>query len=647
MGFKGIVELDDFALKAAVDLAARQPRCDQTTNQLPVLTVPSLSDTVPIWHGATGETEQVSLQTLGQLIGGGGGGTSFISQQTNFTNFAANYGYFVQQAGGPTTGANTTAMTTMLAAMGASTPSGGIAYIPQASYSINFSGGGFTVPQGAVLYALGEGGSGISNVPDIFHFTAAGDGTLFNSSGPHGYAGAWYYNLSLLASSPTQQSTCAINGAVLNVSVQNCFFQNWPIAFYCSSTGGRFIGCGIQLTNNGLNGPTPTVTNGCTIPNLSALPGVGPGFQVIVQANQTLIMGPGEWDDNSQGTKNVGAIALGGVNSSGPTEHCTIRDYHLSDWTWGISYNHSLASASPVKATHVSSIHAQSYASCVLMMVGHANSSIYGEKYIGCNFQKSHASTDSSPLIYVDATTNTSSANNIDDIEFTNCTVFGDANSPQANQYGYNLFSCSDFRINGGCVSNMGSTGGACANVAITGPVATVTLTGVNLKSNYPNANNHTNYSNYGLLVFGASLASNSNIQLESCIFDANYVTAPVHVTGTVTSGAVIQITDCAGYNDQNTAILANASAAPITGSSAQSASTAGSLSGGVNYYGPSVIMFTAGSSGVTFTINGLAQTIPANQAYIAYIPNSFDKISFSSAASTAIATGTLLWVGK
>ena len=119
------------------------------------------------------------------------------------------------------------------------------------------------------------------------------------------------------------------------------------------------------------------------------------------------------------------------------------------------------------------------------MMVPGQNTQIYGEKFTSCTFWKSHGSSDSSSCIYLDATTVGSGNGSINDIEFLNCTVYSDQNTPTSNVYGYR-FSGSDIRIDGGQVGNMGASGGA--GVAITGPVGNVTITNVRFSPNYVNA---------------------------------------------------------------------------------------------------------------------------------------------------------------
>jgi hypothetical protein len=98
-------------------------------------------------------------------------------------------------------------------------------------------------------------------------------------------------------------------------------------------------------------------------------------------------------------------------------------------------------------------------------------------------------------------------------------------------------------------------------------------------------------------------------------------------------------VTNCAGYNDQNTSIntLAN-----IATGTAYSAATQGA-NGGTSYWGPSFVMFTAKSTGGTFQYNGgTAQTLLASQVVCLTLASAYDTIQFNTHVPAAFT-----WIGK
>jgi hypothetical protein len=140
--------------------------------------------------------------------------------------------------------------------------------------------------------------------------------------------------------------------------------------------------------------------------------------------------------------------------------------------------------------------------------------------------------------------------------------------------------------------------------------------------------------SQYGLLITGNPLA----VQVNNCnMFGFNGPgQTPISVTGT--PGTLI-VTNCLGYNDQNTVIntLAN-----ITTGTPYSAATQGTHSG-TSYWGPSFVMFTANAYGGTFQINGgAAQTLLASQIVTLFLNSPYDAIQFNTFAPAAFT-----WIGK
>lgn len=223
----------------------------------------------------------------------------------------------------------------------------------------------------------------------------------------------------------------------------------------------------------------------------------------------------------------------------------------------------------------------------------------------------------------------------------------------QLNQYGVQIGTAEYVSIIGGQISQCGTTMGndGSANVCISGSPTCVNIENVNLSPVYAGANaggstgsTGSGPSQYGLLILGnptsvlvsgcyaigvVSIAgSPGTIVLDNC----SGLTSVV-VTGSPTS---ISITNCAGYNDQNTPVntLAN-----ISAGIPYSAHNQGS-NGGTNYYGPSIVTFTANPGGGTFQVNGVVQTPLAGQIVTVFLLP-YDTIQFNTLPAA------LNWTGK
>ncbi len=100
--------------------------------------------------------------------------------------------------------------------------------------------------------------------------------------------------------------------------------------------------------------------------------------------------------------------------------------------------------------------------------------------------------------------------------------------------------------------------------------------------------------SEFALLIKGDP----SYIQVDNCYMGGGWAASPESVSGA--PGSLV-ITNCPGYNDENTPIntLLN-----ITAGRAYSAATQSGF-GGTNYYCPSFVMFKASPSVSSFQYNG------------------------------------------
>ena len=610
--------IDQFAYKAAVDLAASQPRCDQTTNQLQVLALPSSSDTVPIWHMATGQTEQVSIATLAAIFQGSVGGP--LAYNADLSGLGLyNYGFF---GGVPSasTGTNSTAMTSMLAAMGALNGGlgGGAAFINVGTYNINT--GPYYIPTQTSMTSpgltVGTGNSG--NIQSTFY--VQNNGTLFTTNPQSiGWGGTYIQNIGISWANATGQSTgniafdCSHSS---NVRLHQCMFQSCPIALH---TDHRSNSVGLTECTINYLGPSGVGPGGWSPGSLGT---TGAGFCAIQFGSpECYAIGPSDFSQKPPSSGGpLGNTCIGITQSA---EHTYIHNLHLSDWDVGISYNINPNNTSNgVKYSHVGFLEINAWTSGVFIQAWTSTAVIYSEKYVSCTIFQSQSSTvTGNALIYVDA--NGGPNNNVEDIEFVNCTVY------QSGGHGLQINTGNNIRVTGGTYSGNSSSGGA--GIAITGACGYVQVTNANLNPRYNNAANLSNQQ-YAILITGSPVQP---VIINNCMMN-NYAGAPVHVTG---SPSELRIINCVGYNDQNT-VISTVAPTSSTNSSAQTA--AGLGSGAINYYGPSMVTGIANASGSTIHISGTAYAVPANGFFCFMLPNPSDQWFW-----TVNAPANFTWLGK
>lgn len=622
-----------------------------TIFQQSLLPSPDITDVIPIGHQADGKGYSVTLQSIGNVIGGGGGFAGVLPINTNATALTIyNYAQYgaLQTAAAAT---NTTAMNNMITAINAANPIGGWVWIPKYNYSINFASGGYLLPYNTFLWGLGGGGTGVGGGASSYHFTmTAGDGTLFSAGGgAHSSGGNYFFGLSSIATA-TLTSTCCIYAAGWNPRAMKCNFVNWPVAFFADGLSSGMEQCTVQY-NSGPAGTGTTTVNGTLMPAVSGA-NIYAGSQpvmCILSSPQAYVIGPGEYlKKNGASPANTVGIGIGG-NSGDPAgggvvEHGTIRDIHLSQFQWGISYLWNIgtiqtnlgnfaayAGSNGAKFTTVTGVEVDSFSSAVLMACPF-NANIFNEKYVGCLFQRSDGSTDNSAIVYIDPLTSLGNSNSaIFDIEFTNCSVINAQDHSTLNCYGYNIVGGDSIRILGGNVCNMGATGGA--NIVV-GGANNVSIIGVRLQPGVPAAINGVpnSPSQYAVLINGTP---GGKCLISDCIM-TGYSGSPISVTGTINQ-AVLFVINCPGYNDQNTPINTVAN----IGTAAQQSynQTANS---GTSYYGPSYVLYTANAGGGTLKISGgAAFTLAANQTGSFFLNSPYDSFQFS------LAPAAIQWYGK
>jgi hypothetical protein len=582
----------------------------------------------------------------------------------NAVDFAAN--------GGANPSDITSALTSTFNAIFNTTPVGGMLWIPEFGYqvdSVSQSGSPLLVPYCAIIQGLGTGGENQGGANGAFHFNINGTGsgangnTLFYLSGAHNSGGTKFKNLGFRwLSSGTANDQCINVNNGWAVVAEGCFFRDCPIAFNSDALASGLLNSAINYTAGSPNN----------------------AVAVILQAPQTFAFGPGEYaqdavvpDQNSG--KNPGPTNCVGVMiCGGPLfgEHCQVFGLHLSDWSYGVCFNTSnpwpgsgfanfatatmnltnpgtpLSTGSQDALIH--NIECQAYVTAIYIQPASSSGNIYGVKVSDSYLVKTHNSQDDGgslgvpgAIVYID--TNGGANSNVSDIELVNCTIFSDVSSASPhqgirhnNQYGVNISTGDNIRIISGRISNCGTTGSptadGTANIAITGAVGMVTIDAVNLSAQAAQASQQRP-SQWGLLVSGNI---NGPVNVTNCNFGTSGwgASGPVSVTGTTSANNPLYITNCPGYNDQNTVIN---TLAHISANTAYSAHNQGSNSG-TSYYGPSFVMFTASATGVsTFQYNGgTAQTLVPKQVVCLTVASPYDTIQFNGNAPSAFS-----WIGK
>jgi hypothetical protein len=485
---------------------------------------------------------------------------------------------------------------------------GGVAFIPQQAYPTNQAYpvkapvGGHTVWSQCNMIASGTGGTTTGAPPPaFFHFTITPQGgalnpsTFLSCSGNHTSGGQYFKGLSFQWGATTNTADTCILANTWNCRALECNFLNCPVAFDAAG-----LSCGLDR---------------CTIQYNSGPNGSGfSGFAAVrLRGSQCFAIGPGEFLQLSQlsgGPTNTCCISF----ESG-LEHGVVRDLHISHWSYGITY--AISSNNEIKYCDIANVEFSTYTTCIYMAPSTTNGKIYGQKYTSCTFSRDFSSINRGALVYIDA-----AGGGVNDVQFIACTAF------QGQGSGYELHSGSNIQIIGGTSAGNGTTGGA--GIAITGTCSPCTVIGVNLDATYPAASGQAQQ--WAFLCSGSPAYP---VLLDNCSMHGYGSPGPVSVAGSPTD---LRITNCPGYNDQNTTI---APTPPLN--TDVSASNASTITGGINYYGPSLVIFTNSTSMLTVKINSVTPgwIVPANAFVTIYLASPYDTINFGHAVAA------FSWIGQ
>lgn len=503
-----------------------------------------------------------------------------------------NFGYYITKNGNQAE----SALVEMFGAMS----SGGLAFIPQQSFQIDTAKGPFDVPdQCNIVSSGGAGTAGPSGGTSFFHFmiTSAGSSTFLTCNpGTHSSGGIYLRGLGFQWVAPPAGDDTCIAAGVENVRAVRCTFTDCPIAFNANGLSCTLEQCTINYTVTHASGPNGTSA-------------------VILRMPECAVMGPGVFSQTSR--KNNGATGCTCISIQG-AEHVVIANMQLYEWTIGVDF--SQGPTGQTLASQITNCEIECWQHALNIKLPDSNSTAAGIKVTDCTLAKASDSDDGAAIVTIDA-----SGGTLHDVTLLNCTVLNMADaSAISGQYGLQISSGTDVKIIGGAYSNNSHAGGA--GIAITPPVGAqvtdIQIINADLRPNYPAAPNQ-NSQQYALLVTnGSSLMS---ALVSGCDMTGYSPASPVSVSGSPT---YLLITDCPGYNDQNTSLTATTTQL-TSGVSASSSSTP--------YYGPSVITY---SSTAPVTLHVFGQAITASMGII-FLPNPYDSFYFS--ARPAIFS----WTGK
>ncbi len=298
------------------------------------------------------------------------------------------------------------------------------------------------------------------------------------------------------------------------------------------------------------------------------------------------------------------------VNPAGGAVY--VGNSHLSDFNTGISVQ---GSENSLTRLFCSNVICECVANGLIIQPKNSNFEIYDVFCSDCIFMQETMSTDETAGVYIDTggQPNSSVAN----IFLNNCMSFG-WNGP-----GVQINAGSNIVITGGCYSSNASGKPMSGGIAVTGTAANVTIVGADCTAKLPDPDFP---SQPNALAVTAAV---EGLYVRGCNF-SGYSGIPIYLSS---AGTQIEITDCAGYNDQGTVLQQSAHAPtnPITNTSAWANAPNG-------WFGP-----------VTFYIKG-AGAVSIGNATIQYNTHLTDgeyTLSSGEVASVAGTATSFLAIGR
>lgn len=431
---------------------------------------------------------------------------------------------------------------------------GGIIFIPAGTYqlsdvtNLNFTG----VPGNDPGFVIA--GAGASTV--LKQTVISKD--VFSISGVTSGKGVRFKDLSItyqIGSAPTSlPAAIRVNSGCKNVSCERVYFKDCPQAFYAGALECGLFNCRIDYDNFSASGTViPTMVNFS-------------GAENYID-NCVILQQPRENTQNPGPTGCIGVL----VNPGGGAYFIT--NTHLSDFTQGIV----VKEGEQLHRLFCSNVICESWTNSLYIQPSGSNGTIY-QIYCGdCVFARTNGSTDTSSTgVYIDTAGGTG---NVGEIFLNNCTCF------QWNGPGVQINAGQNIVITGGRYGSNATSLSTSGGIAITGAAQNVTINGADLT---PKLLSPT----YGTQPYAISItAAPVGLYIRGCNMAGYAVHGPLYLSS---PGTQIEITDCAGYNDQGTVV---SSTAPPTGTQFN-----GTYSGfSTPYFGP-VTFYTKSSASANIT---------------------------------------------
>lgn len=261
-----------------------------------------------------------------------------------------------------------------------------------------------------------------------------------------------------------------------------------------------------------------------------------------------------------------------------------ITNTHISDFDYGIQIQ---GGGGNLHHGFFSNISCQSVKTSLTIKPASNGQKIYELFFLNCIFERTHLSTNTTPGILIH--TNGGTSDKVSDICFANC-MSHDWAGP-----GMEINGGQDIVVTGGrygqnATDNSMTASGA---IAVTGPAVRVSIVGSDCSGVIPSYSAQPTANNpqpYGISVTGTVVS----MKVRDCDLTNNH-SGGLYVPA---AGADLQVTDCAGYNDQADLL---ASVAPSNGSIF--------LAPTFNYYGP-MTFYVSGGTLVHIQIDGHDSTL-------------------------------------
>lgn len=377
------------------------------------------------------------------------GGSSFWTEWQGSNNNTIYNGVDFGATGGGSASSNTAALSSLFAAMATATApalGGGMARIPQYNFPVNASTLGIPVlgPSGnfggIVIQGTGGGGQN-GSMKEAFTFSindgadlVAGIFWSINNSN-HTSGGTWIKNIAFQWTSPDYPADTCLNVNVWNFAAEGCTFTDCPVAINLQGLSAKVTGCTVDY---GLSATQTAVT------------------QFLVQGQQTEISGPSELDGHNIGG-NETCISIGGGTSN--ANHCTFRNLHIYDWTYGIDYsdvNLLMSTHSGTQNTVIDGCHLEIANTAINMVPHDSTGMIFNQTLSNCLITKGQDSTNPAPIVYIDS--NGGSISNVGPVLMVNNVIYSDVTGgmgqggqgghmgqAQPNQYGVQIGDAEGF----------------------------------------------------------------------------------------------------------------------------------------------------------------------------------------------------------